>query len=1140
MPPIILAVVMAAASVWAGAASTASIVMAVVMVAAAAASYALQAKAKAPGFSSLSGQRMVTSRDSIRARELVYGTVRKGGLVCFPGTWDNNHWLSMVIALAGHPVEGIDEIYFGEELAFNAAGVGQGRFLNQTYVRKHLGATDQVADAYLISVMPAYWGSWNRLQGIAYIVVDLAYNPNVFRSVPNITAIVRGRKVYDPRTSTTVFSANPALCLADYLADTEYGLGAAYVTDINSTDLIAAANICDESVAIPNSGTELRYAANGILSSSEDPQANIEMLLSAMAGRCVYVGGQWIIKAGAYEAPTITLDHTDFRGALQVNTRQQRRDLCNAVRGVFVSVDRAWQLTDFPPMTSATFEAQDNGERIWRDVELPFTTSVTMAQRLAKIELYATREQIALTVPVSLTALRLRAGDTVALTHSRFGWTAKPFVITDWSIAASGSSGAPTLGCTLALRETSSAVYSITANEQDLIDAAPDSGLPDAFTVAAPSVVSVVATNQLSADGTILHYLTITWTAYTDGFVAAGGRIEVQYKKPTESAWTPAPNVPGSQTVTRIGPLEDGITYDVRLRAVNELGVASTWTTTTAAATVDTVAPGVPTSISATALLSAVNLRWTNPTDADLAYVEVWSSTTNDSNTSASKGTVRGTAFTVTGLVVNVPVYFWLKSWDRSGNASALTPSRYAGVTATPHGIIEADMDSTPPATPTGLALAGAVDVQADGTVFAAIDATWNANGEADIWGYQLDIRRDGSSSPYSTLMVPHPQTSYRLSPVLGAIAFEGRIAALDIFGNFSTFTSWLDFTTPGDTTAPAVPTSVTATAGFHQIVLQWTNPTAYDLAVVEIWRSASNHSETAVKVGEHRGILWTDTALANATPYWYWLKSRDTSGNVSAFHATEHAGATATTVKIDGTDVVTASAILTNVAQIQDALITSAKIISLSADKIATGTLSASLQIYSGALTLDGTAAQMRVHDGTRDRVVLGVMPAVGYGLWIYNEAGALMFSATDGSETAGIKPNAVTQLLQATGSSDQHFHPYRDTEIETEILNQYITTIGSPVMLVAWVDWWCTHNVEYIYLKIDRDSNDVTSRGIAFLGYEGWVGSLSAEIMDQPAAGGYTYRVYILVKAVYDGINDYQALHYNVRGLQLLELKR
>ncbi len=47
---------------------------------------------------------------------------------------------------------------------------------------------------------------------------------------------------------------------------------------------------------------------------------------------------------------------------------------------------------DYPPVVSAVFSIEP-GESLFRVLELPFTTSASMAQRLAKVELLRRRQQ---------------------------------------------------------------------------------------------------------------------------------------------------------------------------------------------------------------------------------------------------------------------------------------------------------------------------------------------------------------------------------------------------------------------------------------------------------------------------------------------------------------------------------------------------------------------------------------------------------------------------------------------------------------------------------------------------------------------------------------------------------------------------
>ena len=126
----------------------------------------------------------------------------------------------------------------------------------------HHGASDQTVDPMLLASTPEVITSNHRLRGIAYIAASFEYDTEgMFRSIPQLTVVVRGKKLYDPRKdgsitggsgshrfatpSTYEWSDNAALCLLDYLRDDEYGKGLAS-TAINLQSFQTAANTSDQ------------------------------------------------------------------------------------------------------------------------------------------------------------------------------------------------------------------------------------------------------------------------------------------------------------------------------------------------------------------------------------------------------------------------------------------------------------------------------------------------------------------------------------------------------------------------------------------------------------------------------------------------------------------------------------------------------------------------------------------------------------------------------------------------------------------------------------------------------------------------------------------------------------------------------
>ena len=96
-------------------------------------------------------QQTVSSRNPIAPRELVFGKIRKGGTIVFIGTTNDGNDLHLVVALAGHKVNAIKEIYFNEDLAFDADGKVDPKYDTQAFVTKYLGTDDQLADPDLIT-----------------------------------------------------------------------------------------------------------------------------------------------------------------------------------------------------------------------------------------------------------------------------------------------------------------------------------------------------------------------------------------------------------------------------------------------------------------------------------------------------------------------------------------------------------------------------------------------------------------------------------------------------------------------------------------------------------------------------------------------------------------------------------------------------------------------------------------------------------------------------------------------------------------------------------------------------------------------------------------------------------------------------
>jgi hypothetical protein len=117
---------------------------------------------------------------------------------------------------------------------------------SQVRVRMHLGIPGDTADASLLAECPDKWSSTATLTGFTYTVIRLDLRQPEFQGgVPDIKVLMRGKKLYDPRTGETKWSQNPVLAIYDYLTSEMCGVNPA---DISLSHVITAANVCDEPV----------------------------------------------------------------------------------------------------------------------------------------------------------------------------------------------------------------------------------------------------------------------------------------------------------------------------------------------------------------------------------------------------------------------------------------------------------------------------------------------------------------------------------------------------------------------------------------------------------------------------------------------------------------------------------------------------------------------------------------------------------------------------------------------------------------------------------------------------------------------------------------------------------------------------
>lgn len=508
--------------------------------------------------------------DTAPPRQWIVGEVATGGsLVYWQLYGTNNDKLHMVVALADHECEGLQGVIVNGKLKSWSSGTEQvGGYGSKFKVRFYSGAAGQTADAGVVAQSGGRWTSNEKGVGICYAVVELDYDETLFpEGIPEIAFVVRGAKLYDPRTGNTSWTANAALAL--YAALRGVYSGGDHVIGMNVpasairlAEAQAAANDCTEAVAKKGGGTEPRYRCNAVFDSTQSNREILETILASMAGELICVGGIYRMFAGVAQTPVASLTDADLITSEPVTTsaKRSRNELTNAIFGTFTDPDRAYTAVALPPRVSTDDETADGGARLSKSYDLAGVTSRSQAQRILEIERKRARRMGSASFRIRARHFGLEPGDWVTWSSTLRGYASRTFVVQ--SIA-----GNPDLTSDVVLVETDAGIDDYNAE----IDELADNQVID-LASAGPTLASVagvtLATVTIAASGSIQRPgLQMGWTAITDPTVI---ELEIEFRKvgDTVAQKTARVSDPSDGSYTWVSGVQSGVNYEARVRPV--------------------------------------------------------------------------------------------------------------------------------------------------------------------------------------------------------------------------------------------------------------------------------------------------------------------------------------------------------------------------------------------------------------------------------------------------------------------------------------------------------------------------------------------------------------------------------------------
>mgnify|MGYP003112993749 CR=1 FL=1 len=553
---------------------------------------------------------------------VVYGTRLIGGVRVFLETsGSDNQYLYGALVLSEGEVNGITKIYVEDkEVTFSGSFSDGGtvtsndsRFGDTIQVQTFYGTDGQSASSLLSTL--TNWTSNHKLSGLCYIAFRITWDADKYIGIPKIQALVQGRKVSTYNASsvetTGVFTTNPAWCLLDYLTNSRYGKGI-NIADIDIPSFYTASTIAETQVTPYSGGSDINlFDCNAVIDTGQKLIDNTRTLLKGMRGFLPYAQGKYKLIIETTGSSVLTLNEDNIIGGIKVSS-ERKNEKYNRVQVNFINPDKNYQSDTIVYDTDhATLKTEDGGFLQEGVIDIPTITNPYQALEFGEIVLKRSRNNLGLELTVNYTAMNLAIGDIVAVTSSITGMSAKPFRVVGMAIN-------PSFEVALSLIEHQDAWY--TFDEKIEVAVIPDTSFPNPFSVEAPSISHSDELISLF-DGSVVSKLTVEVNS-NDQFV---NEYEVQIKPQSDTNFITIGR--STNKVFEKYPVIEGLTYDIRARSINSLGISSVYTTSQHEVNSAFLPPDDVTGYTVDVVGDKVHHTWLPVGNLDLRFYEIRMST---------------------------------------------------------------------------------------------------------------------------------------------------------------------------------------------------------------------------------------------------------------------------------------------------------------------------------------------------------------------------------------------------------------------------------------------------------------------------------------------------------------------------------
>ena len=637
---------------------------------------------------------------------VIYGERLTGGTRVFMETsGTDNTYLYMAIVMAEGEINDITEIRVDDKVVTFASSLSDGTAVEvdsgdsnfykadptvegssaESLIRlePHYGTDGQSASTLLSTL--SSWGSNHKLSGLCYLAVRFKWNSDAFTGIPKVQAKIQGKKVKTYNASLVEQSAsyqtNPAWCLLDYLTDTRYGKGLS-TSEIDLQSFYDASLVCETQVTPYSGGSDINiFDCNTALDTSRPIIENVREFLKGCRGYLPYNAGKYNLVIETTGTASITLTEDNIIGGYSLST-PTKNDRYNRVIVGFVDPNRNFQVNEiqWPPVIDsglpsadqhATMKTADGGFLLEGRFNFTTITNQYQAEEMAEVILRRSREALTLGINVDFNGYDLSIGEIVNITHSSLGFSSKPFRVIGITFNQDLTVG-------LSLVEYQATHYSWASKQQ--ATAVPTTNLPNPFTIQPPASVTLDDTLIEYNDGTVIVALDVTIGASTDKFI---DYYQVEYKLSTDSNFIIYAQ--GSGLNHRVLNVIDQQTYDVRVKAVNTLGVSSTYVSASRTIIGAIEPPSDIEDFSCNIVGQEAHLSWSQIPDLDLAYYQLRFSEATDGTADWQNSVALVEKISRPATSISVPARqgsYLIKAVDKLGNFSSNATAIISNVTS--------------------------------------------------------------------------------------------------------------------------------------------------------------------------------------------------------------------------------------------------------------------------------------------------------------------------------------------------------------------------------------------------------------------------------------------------------------------------